>query len=97
MSKQRSTIELQTRNTGGVGGIRTTHKNFSKVKAIELPQPSYIQDDVFAMLCYHYITTPKLGTVDGNQTRHTPIDSRLSPSGELYGIKLGGYTWDLNP
>ena len=36
------------------------------------------------------VTNLKLGTVDGNQTRRILIDSQLSPSGDLYGIKLGG-------
>lgn len=36
---------------------------------------------------WHY-TEIKLGTVDENQTRRIPIDSRVSPSGGLYGIKL---------
>jgi hypothetical protein len=37
--------------------------------------------DVFPLA----LTAPKLGTVDGNQTRHELIDSQLSPSGGLYG------------
>ena len=34
------------------------------------------------------VTNLKIGTVDENQTRRIPIDSRVSPSGGLYGIKL---------
>lgn len=34
--------------------------------------------------------TPKIGTVDGNRTRRSLIDSEISTPVELYGIKLAG-------
>ena len=43
---------------GGDAGIRTADKNFYRVRAIDCCANS-CQNSFFAMLCYHYITSPK--------------------------------------
>lgn len=77
-----------------VGGIRT-HVLYLAQQALE---EAHVRHTISTSLSGHdsrvqgrvikpaYCNT---GAVDENQTRHDPIDSRTSPSGELYGIKLG--------
>ena len=56
----RSNTIIGSHLIGGNGGIRTTHKNFYRVRALVLRKQTYGQVWLFAMLCYHYITFPIL-------------------------------------
>ncbi len=73
------------------GAINRTLPRFDNWRT---PKDSNPDKQGWSLLCCHYTRDTLFGTIDGNRTRHDLIDSQVSPPGGLYGIKIGGVSWD---